>query len=121
MIAVWDIIGGFAGIVRMAMGAALASAVCWLIVVPMERADARGGYVLEVRAQAAEAKANELQRQYEAGQVVISAYQDQLRNARAKQAVEDAEDEKRIADYEKQLATAGRSCALDDADFDFLR
>lgn len=121
MLALWTLVDGFAGLARIAIGAALALVVCWLFVIPAERADARSGYVLEVRALTAEAKRDELQRQYNAGQIVISAYQTQLKNARDKQAVEDAEDEKRITEYETKLASAGRSCALDGADLDFLR
>lgn len=121
MIALWDLLGGFAGIARIAIGATFAAVIGWLFVIPAERAEARSGYVLEVRAISAEAQRDELQRQYNAGQIVISAYQVQLKNARAKQAVEDAEDEQRISAYEQKLSAAGRSCALDDADLDFLR
>lgn len=121
MSAFWALVGGFAGIARIAIGAAFAAVIGWWFVIPAERADARSGYVLEVRALSAEAERDELQRQYNAGQIVISAYQVQLKNARAKQAVDAAEDERRISAYEQKLSAAGRSCAIDDADLDFLR
>lgn len=101
-------------------GAALAAATMYLVVVPIERADAKRGLVAEVRATAAEAKASELERQVNAGRIVIDAYQAQLKNVRAQQAVADAEEEQRNADYAKRLASEKRSCGITDADRKFL-
>ncbi len=120
MIALWDIIGRFAGIVRMAMGAAAAALLFWLVVVPLERADARKGYVLEVRALAAEAERDELARQVKAGKIVTEAYHEQLRNFRAKDAADDVELEKRIIENEALRKAAGRACLLGDSDRRFL-
>ncbi len=120
MIALWDLLGGIAGIVRAAMGAALAALVFWLVIIPLEVRQARQGMVLEVRATAAEAKAAELQRQVTAGAIVIEAYQVQLKNARAAEQAASDEVEKRISDYEALRKTSGRSCSIDQLDYDFL-
>jgi hypothetical protein len=81
---------------------------------------ARKGYVQEVRATAAEAKADELQRQVDAGAIVISSYQEIAKNARAAEQQTAADAEQRISDYEKLLQTAGRKCPLDQSDLDWL-
>lgn len=120
MIALWNIIGGFAGIVRMAMGAAAAALLFWLIIIPLEVSQAKQGMVLEVRATAAEAKAAELERQVSAGRIVIEAYQVQLKNSRAAEATQRDEAEKRISEYEALRKTSGRSCSVDDIDRKFL-
>lgn len=120
MIAFWNIIGGFAGIVRMAMGAAAAALLFWLFIIPLEVGQAKQGMVLEVRATAAEAKAAELDRQVSAGRIVIEAYQVQLKNSRAAEATQRDEAEKRISEYEALRKTAGRSCVVDPADHRFL-
>jgi len=120
MIALWNVIGGFAGIVRMAMGAAAASLLFWLVIIPLEVREAKQGMVLEVRAISAEAKAAELERQVSAGRIVIEAYQVQLKNSRAAEATQRDEAEKRISEYEALRKTSGRSCSLDDVDRKFL-
>lgn len=120
MIALWNLIGGLAGIVRLAMGAAAASLLFWLIIIPLEVREAKQGMVLEVRAVAAEAKAAELERQVSAGAIVIEAYQIQLKNSRAAEEAAADEVEKRISEYEALRKTAGRSCTVDPADHRFL-
>jgi hypothetical protein len=120
MIAFWNLIGGFAGIVRMAMGAAASALLFWLLIIPLEVREAKQGMVLEVRATAAEAKAAELERQVSAGRIVIDAYQVQLKNSRAAEASQRDEAEKRISEYEALRKTSGRSCSLDDIDRRFL-
>jgi predicted ATPase with chaperone activity len=84
--------------------------------VPTERAKAaaaaREGYVVEARATAAEAKAAELQRQVNAGQLVISSYQEIAKNDRTRDEQMAADTETRIRDYEKLLRAAGRRCDL---------
>lgn len=120
MIALWNLIGGLAGIVRLAMGAAVAALLFWLIIIPLEVREAKQGMVLEVRAVAAEAKAAELERQVSAGAIVIEAYQVQLKNSRAAEEAAAGEVEKRISEYEALRKTAGRSCTVDPADHRFL-
>ncbi|MBB3234458.1 hypothetical protein [Phyllobacterium endophyticum] len=84
--------------------------------VPSERAKAadaaRQGYVTEARATAAEAKTAELQRQVNAGQLVISSYQKIAKNDRARDEQIAADTETRIRDHEKLLRSAGRNCDL---------
>ncbi|WP_051614475.1 hypothetical protein [Phyllobacterium sp. UNC302MFCol5.2] len=101
-------------------GAAFASAFYSLVIIPMERNDARRGYVAEARATAAEAKADKMERERKADQIVIDAYQVQLKNARAAEAEKVQQHETEIADYEAKLRAAGRSCLVDDADRDWL-
>lgn len=120
MIAYWNFIGGFAGIARVALGAAATALLFWVFVIPFEIREARQGMVLEVRATAAEAKAAELERQVSAGRIVIEAYQVQLRNSRAAEEAQRDETEKRISEYEALRKTAGRSCTVDDFDRRFL-
>lgn len=117
----WSLIGGFSGLARIAIGGACAWVVMSLIIVPMERADAVRGKVDEFRATAAEAERDELRRQLTAGNIVIEAYQAQLRNVRAKEEATANEVERQIAENEALRAASGRVCALDDADVEFLR
>jgi hypothetical protein len=81
---------------------------------------ARQSYVLLAEKTAAEAKANELQRQVNAGQIVISSYQEIAKNAKAsEQAATDAA-EIRIKDYETKLSANGKSCPLTGDDIDWM-
>jgi len=89
--------------------------------VDTERQAAREGYVREARAIAAEAKAAELQRQLEAGRKALAGYADLLTAAQKAETLASDQLEKRISDYEAQLAAAGRSCLLDSHDLDWLR
>lgn len=85
------------------------------------RHDALVGYVLQSKADAAEAKLAEVQRQLAAGQIVIESYQEILKNARAKDAEDDEKFAKQRKDFEAMLAAAGRSCSADQSDIDWLR
>ncbi len=85
------LLGGLGGALRLAAGAAAGIGLAYLTIVPLERADARRGYVQEAIATAAEAKLSELQRQVAAGEIVIASYQEILKNTRAKDAAEDAQ------------------------------
>lgn len=69
---------------------------------------------------ALESRIAERERQIKAGQVVIDAYQVQLRNARAADEAKTRQTEQEISNYEAKLSAAGRTCHLDDADRDFL-
>jgi hypothetical protein len=85
------------------------------------RHDALVGYVQQSKADAAEAKLAEVQRQVAAGQIVIASYQEILKNARAKDAEDDAKFAKERKDFEALLVAAGRSCNLDAGDLQWLQ
>ncbi len=72
-------------------------------------------------AKSLEAKLAEMDRQKKAGEFVISAYQEQLKNARAAEAEKSQQTEAEIKAYENRLADTGRACLLDGHDLDFLR
>lgn len=84
------------------------------------RREALVGYVLQSKADAAEAKLAEVQRQVDAGQIVIASYQEILKNARAKDAADDAQLAKDRAEFEAKVAAAGRAWKLDQSDLDWL-
>lgn len=84
------------------------------------RREALVGYVLQSKADAAEAKLAEVQRQVDAGQIVIASYQEILKNARAKDAADDAQLAKDRAEFEAKVAAAGRAWKLDQSDIDWL-
>ncbi|MER8427845.1 hypothetical protein [Mesorhizobium sp. M1403] len=115
------LLGGVGGALRLAAGAAAGIALAYMTIVPLERADARKGYVQEDRAIAAEARLAEVQRQVHAGEIVIASYQEILKNARAKDAADDAQLAKDRKDFEAKLAAAGRSCGIDADDLDWLQ
>ncbi|PRD42194.1 hypothetical protein C5748_17160 [Phyllobacterium phragmitis] len=69
---------------------------------------------------ALESQIAERDRQLKAGQIVIDAYQAQLRNAVAADAVKAERIEQEITDYEAKLSAAGRACALGPDDREFL-
>lgn len=111
------IVSGAALCVLIFLGARL-----WLAVHDAStRHDALVGYVLQSKADAAEAKLAEVQRQADAGQVVIESYQEILRNARAKDAEDDAKFAKERKDFEALLVAAGRSCNIDAGDLLWLQ
>ena len=85
------------------------------------RREALVGYVLQSKVDAAEAKLTEVQRQVAAGEVVIASYQEILKNARAKDAEDDAKFAKERKQFEGLLVAAGRSCGLDQGDLDWLK
>ncbi|RUV98331.1 hypothetical protein EOA88_00390 [Mesorhizobium sp. M5C.F.Ca.IN.020.14.1.1] len=118
---IWMLLGGVGGALRLAAGLAGGIALAYLTIVPLERADARRGYVQEDRAIAAEAKLAEVQRQIHAGEIVIASYQEILRNARQKDAADDAKLARDRTEFEAKLAAAGRSCNLDAGDLDWLQ
>ncbi|MER9912779.1 hypothetical protein NKJ71_19325 [Mesorhizobium sp. M0050] len=84
------------------------------------RHEALVGYVLQSKVDAAEAKLAEAQRQVSAGQIVIASYQEILKNARAKDAADDAQLAKDRAEFEAKVAAAGRAWNLDQSDVDWL-
>jgi len=82
---------------------------------------AKKGLVPEFQALALKAELDQLKSIRRANDLVIEAYQAQLRNARAAEAARIEQTEQEIADYEKRLADAGRVCLLDRDDIEFLR
>lgn len=117
----YTLLGGLGGALRLAGGAVAGIGLAYLTIVPLERADARRGYVQEDRAIAAEAKLTEVQRQVDAGQIVIDSYQEILRNARAKDAADDEQFAKDKADFEAKLTAAGRKCPIGADDLFWLQ
>ncbi len=100
----------------LAAGIVLMLAYNALIHDPMIEREARQGYVLEAKKTALEAQLAERDRQIKAGGYVISAYQEQLSNARAAETARAEQSEQEIAAYETRLADEGRACLLDNAD-----
>jgi hypothetical protein len=105
----------------LAAGIALMLGFNALIHDPMIEREARQGYVLEAQKTALEAQLAERDRQIKAGEYIITAYQQQLSNARAAETARAEQSEQEIAAYEKRLADEGRICRLDGADIDWLR
>jgi len=103
------------------IGIAIGIALSYVTIVPLERANARAGYVQEDRALAAEAKNIELQRQIDAGNIVISSYQEIRKNALAKEAADDAQLDKDRTAFEAKLKAAGRSCGITADDLDWVQ
>ncbi len=116
----WAVIGGIGGALRILAGACVAAVLMLLVVVPLERADAKRAQETEYRAVSAEAERDELARQLDAGQIVIDAYQVQLRNVRAKEELTANDLEKRITENEALRKASGRACTVDDGDARFL-
>lgn len=85
------------------------------------RREALVGYVLQSKLDASDAKLAEIQRQVTAGEIVIASYQEILKNARAKDAADDAQFAKERKDFEDLLVAAGRSCGIDQSDLDWLQ
>lgn len=83
--------------------------------------EARRGYVLEVEKIAAEHRAAELERQLKAGRRALDAYAEIVKELRLENEIVTADIERRISEYESQLAAANRDCPLDQSDIDFLR
>lgn len=120
MIAVWTFIGGISGILRFALGLGVMFIISQLVLIPIATSKALTAYEDLYRVKSLGAENAELKRQIEAGKTVIEAYQVQYRNAIAKQEADNAEDEKRISDYEALLRSESRSCKLTPADRQFL-
>lgn len=85
------------------------------------RREASAGMVAKAELAAAEAEADELRRQVEAGRKAVATYFSQLAITRAAQAAAEQTREQEIAAYEQRLEAAGRSCRLDLDDLDWLR
>lgn len=70
---------------------------------------------------ALEAQLAERNRQLEAGRKAAEGFAELLRQAQLREEQQAAIDAEEDADYEAQLAAAGRSCGLDQSDIDWLR
>lgn len=103
------------------IGIALTYTAMSIVIIPRERADARQGYVLVAEKVAAEAKANELERQLRAGQEVISAYQATLKKVRVEDAEQDSIFERDRKVFEDKIKAVGRTCGLNSDDLLWLR
>lgn len=118
------LLGGVTGIMRMIAGAAIAAvlayAVTYMIIVPLERADARRGYVVLSEKIAAEAEAAELRRQRDASSQSLEEHRKRLAVAQASEEQANGRLEKEIAQNEIALDAAGRSCRVDPADLQWL-
>lgn len=126
MSALWVLIGGIGGLLRMLAAGALVALVGFFYVtvwsLPAARDEARQGYVVETRALTAEALVAKLQKEATAFQTVIDAYQIQYKNALALNASQDAETEKAIETNDKLRSALGRKCpALNSDDLLFLQ
>lgn len=119
------LLGGISGIIRMVAGAAIAAvlayAVTYLIIVPLERSDARRGYVVLAEKVAAEAEAAELRRQRDAASVALEEHRKRLAVAEAAEEQANGRLEKEIAENEIALDAAGRSCRAGSDDIEWLR
>ncbi len=78
--------------------------------------EALKGYVLESEKTTAEAKAAELERQRNAASQALEEARKRQAADDAAQLAKDAQTEIEIADYEKKISAANRSCLVDDAD-----
>lgn len=123
--AVWALLGGVGGTVRILATFLITASAAFIythtVVIPAAVSNAKSSYASELRAETAKQLAEELQRQTKAYQTVIDAYQTQYRNALAAQAARNEEIEKVIADNEKSRIAEGRACPLSQSDIDFLR
>ena len=88
---------------------------------PAVRREALAGYVRQVEYEAEKAKAEEAARQRDAAVRAAKSYADLLADVRGREATAREQLEQRIADYEQELSTAGRSCRLTDRDIEWLR
>ncbi len=78
------------------------------------------GYVLQSEKTAAEAKAAEMERQLNVTSQILTEYQKRKQAEDILDQQKQDQSEQEIADYEKKLADAKRSCVLDSFDIDFL-
>lgn len=67
------------------------------------------------------AKLTERERQLAAGRKAAEGFADLLRESQLREAQQAAIDAEEDAEYEAELAAAGRRCALDRSDLDWLR
>lgn len=122
---IWGLTGGVSGSLRLIAGAvgAFALFVLWNVAIdnPRVRNDARQAYVAIALLEAEQAKSAELERQRNAGAIAFEEYRKRLAAVELADKADDARHEAEIAKYEQKLAEAGRSCALDSSDVDWLQ
>lgn len=117
----WALVGGLSGLARMAIGGFVVFAICYFVIIPLERSDARKGYVLLAEKTAAEAQAAELRRQINATAQSLEEHRRRLAAAEVADQQQTEEREREIAAYEIRLDQASRRCVLDRDDVEFLR
>jgi molecular chaperone DnaK (HSP70) len=83
--------------------------------------EARAGYVLVAEKTAAEARAEEMERQRNAAAQATEEHRKRLQAAQASEQAAKDTLEKEIAEHEKALDAAGAVCRLTDADLRWLR
>lgn len=123
--ALYALVGGIGGAMRMLMAGVLVTMIGFVYVtvwmIPRAADAARQGYVLQVTADTATAKTTELERQLSVQQILSDAYAANNNELVQKQAAQDAETEKAIALNENERRAEGRACPLTSGDLDFLR
>lgn len=121
----WTLAGGLRGLVTAAVAGAATLALAGLydrlVDDPAVAAAARRYMVAKAELDAERARGTELERQLTAGAQALEEYRRRLAAEQRAQDETDARHEQEIADYEKRLADAGRGCALDRDDIEFLR
>lgn len=117
----WALLGGLSGMARIAIGGFVTFAICYFLIIPLERSDARKGYVLLAEKTAAEAQAAELRRQINATAQSLEEHRRRLAAAEAEEQQKAEDREREILAYEVRLDQANRRCVLDRDDLEFLR
>jgi uncharacterized protein YlxW (UPF0749 family) len=109
-------VGGFLALLAVCAGIALAFD-RWLA---SHDAGVKAAQLALFQKTAAEAKAGEVQRQADAVNAAVGAYQRRLSESQAAETKAKTDLERGISDYEKHLADLKRQCLADDADVDFI-
>jgi uncharacterized lipoprotein YmbA len=120
MMFVWTLMGGLRGIGVAAAVLLAAGTYDRLIDDPWVVSQARQGFVVTAERDALAARLDEEHRQRLAAETAADWLRIELAGQEAQAAIEAEKTEQEIADYEKKLADAGRSCFLDDTDLEFL-
>lgn len=104
--------------VAVSVSTVIAAGLLWNMLIdnPIQRAEARGGYVAIAELEAAKAQLAETKRQTEAAQEASDNFAETLRRQAQAASIKTAEQEKRNAEYQARLVALGRQCLLDDDD-----
>lgn len=117
----WALLGGPSGLARIAIGGFVTFAICYFVIIPLERSDARKGFVHLAEKIAAESEAAELRRQMNATAQSLEEHRRRLAAAQIADQQQTEEREREITAYEIRLDQANRRCVLDRDDLEFLR
>lgn len=93
----------------------------WAIENPSIRREARQGYVVEATLTAANAKVAEMERQAQAARGLADTFRREAEAATVRAMADKVEADRRIDEYERQRAAAGRACPLSADDLERLR